>query len=73
VEYSRAATEDVHLDVWWEVVRVHPEMKAWVVHNKAVPIEIIEALSRDEDVAVRYFLSMKLKGTSGFRAECLEV
>ncbi len=62
-DYDRAANEDAPIDVWWELVRNHPEMKIWVVHNKTVPLEILDALSTDEDVAVRDAVARKRKAS----------
>ena len=62
-EYDRAASDEAPLDVWWELVRDHPDMKVWVVHNKTVPLEILDALSTDEDTAVRDAVARKRKAS----------
>jgi hypothetical protein len=62
-EYNRAAAEEAPLIVWRQVIEQYPEMKQWVAHNKTVPIEILETLSRDPDVAVRSMVAMKRKLT----------
>jgi hypothetical protein len=62
-EYDRAAHDDAPLDVWWELVRKHPDMKVWVVRNKTVPLEILDALSSDEDRSVRFAVAMKRKAS----------
>jgi hypothetical protein len=60
-EYDRAADEPAPLDVWWELVRDHPEMKPWVAHNKTVPLEILVALAADESADVRGAVARKRK------------
>ncbi len=60
-DYDRAAHEEAPLDVWWELVREHPEMKRWVIHNKTVPLEILEAMSLDENSDVREDVARKRK------------
>ena len=68
-EYHRAAHEEAPLEIWWELVREHPEMKTWVVHNKTVPIEILEALTTDPDPAVRYAVATKRKAPPAILAQ----
>src|SRR5689334_2460666 len=58
-EYHRAAHEEAPAEVWWDLVRNYPDMKVWVVHNKTVPLSILEALSTDESVAVRGAVARK--------------
>ncbi|MDA3648851.1 HEAT repeat domain-containing protein [Saccharopolyspora indica] len=60
-EYRRAADEDAPLEVWRRVVDEYPSMREWVVHNKTVPVEILEALASDADPAVRFRVAMKRK------------
>jgi hypothetical protein len=60
-EYQRAAHEAAPLEVWWELVRDYPERRFWVVHNKTVPLEILEAMSTDDDTAVRDMVARKRK------------
>ena len=62
-EYDRAASDEAPLDVWWELVRKHPDMKVWVVHNKTVPLAILDALSTDDDTAVRDAVARKRKAS----------
>jgi hypothetical protein len=60
-EYRRAADEDAPLDVWFEVIEAHPGMRAWVLQNKAVPLEVLEILARDPDPQVRAIVASKRK------------
>jgi hypothetical protein len=62
-DYDRAAHDEAPLEVWWQVIREHPEMKTWVVTNKTVPLPILEALSTDEDSAVRDAVARKRKAS----------
>lgn len=43
-EYDRAAMEEAPCSVWREVIKKYPEYLRWVVHNKTVPLEILEEL-----------------------------
>lgn len=60
-EYDRAAYDEAPLDVWWDIVTKHPDMRIWVVHNKTVPISILDALSHDSDPIVRRAVATKRK------------
>ncbi len=60
-EYRRAAHECAVDGVWAEVIERYPELRFWVVHNKTVPIHILEQLSRDEDSSVRDAVARKRK------------
>ncbi|MGA0573080.1 hypothetical protein ACO2Q9_20370 [Variovorax sp. VNK109] len=60
-EYTRASVESASLEVWTDVVLRFPHMREWVVHNKAVPPEILELLSRDGSESVRAAVAMKRK------------
>jgi pimeloyl-ACP methyl ester carboxylesterase len=60
-EYWRAAHDEAPLEVWWQVVREHPDMKVWVIHNKTVPLEILTALSTDDKEEVREAVARKRK------------
>ena len=60
-DYLRAANEDAPIKVWNEVIVSMPDMREWVAHNKTVPIEILEILSRDDSVEVRTVVAMKRK------------
>src|SRR5581483_12198605 len=60
-DYLRAANEPAALEVWLEIVRDFPDMRAWVAHNKTVPAEILEILAKDPDATVRHAVAMKNK------------
>jgi hypothetical protein len=62
-DYQKAAGEDAPLEVWHEIIDRHPEARVWVVHNKTVPLEILEILVNDPDVKVRHAVAMKRKLT----------
>jgi phosphoserine phosphatase len=63
VDYQKAAGEDAPIEVWREIIDRHPEARIWVAHNKTVPLEILEILVNDPDVAVRHAVAMKRKLT----------
>lgn len=62
-DYTRAAQEEATLDVWKDVISKYPNMKQWVIHNKTVPIEILEILVNDPDPNIRSFIAEKRKIT----------
>jgi hypothetical protein len=66
-EYQRAANEEASDEVWLDVIRNHPQMRVWVIHNKTVPLAILELLSRDTDAEVRSAVAMKRKLTTSLR------
>jgi hypothetical protein len=60
-EYGRAASEPADEAVWREVIHSYPDMRVWVAHNKAVPLEILRILAKDDDVRVRSMVARKRK------------
>jgi len=60
-EYSLAAEDEAPTTVWFEVISRFPEMREWVVHNKTVPVEILEVLARDDSASVRATVADKRK------------
>lgn len=60
-EYMRAAYENASDLVWIDVISRFPEMREWVAYNKTVPLNILEALARDENESVRATVAMKRK------------
>lgn len=60
-EYERAAREEAPQEVWLEVIKRFPEMRRWVAHNKTVPVEVLEVLSRDPDAEVRWRVATRRK------------
>jgi hypothetical protein len=72
VEYGRAAREDAPIEVWLEVIARYPDLRKWVAHNKRVPIEILEQLSRDGGPRVRFTVASKRKATESILARVAE-
>ena len=64
-EYSRAATDEASIEVWKEILAKFPDLAFWVAHNKTVPIEILEILSRNSCPKVRDMVARKRKLTEG--------
>ena len=60
-DYDRAVNDEAEISTWIEVIEKHPDYKQWVVHNKTVPIKILEMLTFDEDPAVRGAVAKKRK------------
>jgi len=62
-EYLRAAHEEAPIEVWETLIKEHDDMKKWVIHNKTVPLCILEILSMDPDPQIRSFVARKRKLT----------
>jgi len=60
-EYDRATYDDAPIEVWFETINAHPEMKEWIIHNKTVPLEILYVLAIDRDPEVRSKVAAKRK------------
>ena len=60
-EYERSANDEAEISTWIEVIERHPDFKKWVIHNKTVPIEILESLMLDSDPDVRSAVARKRK------------
>ncbi|MEK4351584.1 hypothetical protein MKX41_12120 [Paenibacillus sp. FSL R5-0475] len=58
-EYLKAAWDEAPFEVWLQVIETYPEMREWVAHNKAIPIEIMEILADDADERVRFNVATK--------------
>ena len=63
-EYSRAAEDVAPTKVWLDVICRFPEMREWVVHNRTVPIEVLNLLARDDAGSVRATVADKRKLSS---------
>ena len=60
-EQHRASFDEADEAVWLEIIHKYPEYKEWVIHNKTVPIQILEILAQDEDASVREAVARKRK------------
>lgn len=60
-KYDLAAKEEAPLEVWKELIKKHPEMKKWVIHNKTIPLEILDLLSKDKNPEIRADVARKRK------------
>ena len=60
-EYHRATNDTADISTWTEIIEKHPDFKQWVVHNKTVPMEILEILTLDSDPNVRGAVARKRK------------
>jgi hypothetical protein len=60
-EYDRASHDTADISTWTEVIEKYPDFKEWVIHNKTVPIEILEILTLDKDPNVRSVVARKRK------------
>jgi hypothetical protein len=62
-EYGRAAMDEAPESVWFEIVRLYPQMRRWVAYNKTFAVSVLEVLAADEDEHVRLFVAGKRKLT----------
>lgn len=62
-EYERATNDMADISTWTEVIEKFPNYKQWVIHNKTVPVEILELLTLDSDPNVRSAVARKRKLT----------
>lgn len=60
-EYHRAAHDEASEAVWYDVIEKYPEMKTWVVHNKTVPLSILDFLAGDPNPDIRSDVARKRK------------
>lgn len=60
-EYRQAAHDTAALAVWQDVIRSYPDYKTWIVHNKSVPLIILQILAQDPSVEVRCSVARKRK------------
>ena len=60
-EYDRSAHDNADISTWNEVIEKYQDYKEWVIHNKTVPIEILERLSLDNDPKIRSAIARKRK------------
>lgn len=60
-EQDRASNENADISVWLDIITNYPEFKTWVIHNKTVPVEILENLCTDEDSNIRSDVARKRK------------
>ncbi len=60
-EQDRASNENADISVWLDIISNYPEFKTWVIHNKTVPVEILEILCTDEDSNIRSDVARKRK------------
>ena len=60
-EAAKTKTEELSSAVIFEILHRYPERKAWLVHNKHIPVEILRLLCTDENADVRFTVAMKNK------------
>ncbi len=57
----RASHDEASVSVWFDVIRLYPELKSWVIHNKTIPYEVLEHLAGDLDNDIRGHVARKRK------------
>ena len=61
IEQERASRDTAENLVWLDIIQNFPDYKTWVIHNKTIPIEILEILAEDKEVEVRAAVARKRK------------
>jgi hypothetical protein len=60
-DYHRAARDSADLSVWMDILGRYPSFKKWVIHNKTIPLAILELLAQDVEAEVRWWVATKRK------------
>jgi hypothetical protein len=60
-DQDRASHDRADNSVWIDTIKQFPEFKIWVIHNKTIPIDILEILAADIDSKVREAVALKRK------------
>ncbi|GAB1858348.1 hypothetical protein MHTCC0001_31850 [Flavobacteriaceae bacterium MHTCC 0001] len=60
-EQKRASVELAAINVWYDVIIKFPDLKEWVIHNKSIPIELLEFLAANENPEIRSCVARKRK------------
>ncbi len=58
---NRTKIEQLSSEVISEIIQNYPERKAWLVHNKYIPIDVLKLLCKDKNLDVRFTVAMKNK------------
>jgi hypothetical protein len=58
-DVDRATYDDAEAQTWIEVIDKYPTYKEWVIHNKTVPVEVLESLATDADPRIRSAVARK--------------
>jgi len=51
-EYYRASHDDAEDATWLDIIQRFPAYKVWVIHNKTIPLTILEILALDNRVTI---------------------
>ena len=60
-EQEQASRDTAENLVWLDIIQNFPGYKTWIVHNKTVPIKILEILAQDKEAKVRTEVARKRK------------
>jgi len=58
---NRTKMEQLSSEVISEIIHNYPERKAWLVHNKHIPTDVLRLLCTDSNSDVRFTVAMKNK------------
>lgn len=61
LEQEKATHDNADDTVWVDIIQRFPEFSVWVIHNKTIPIHILEMLAQNNDEAVREAVARKRK------------
>ena len=58
---DRIINEELSSDLISQIIKNYPERKSWIIHNKLIPVKILEELATDDNDDVRFIIAMKKK------------
>lgn len=58
---KRIINEELSSKLISEMIKKYPERKSWLIHNKFIPVKILEELATDDNDDVRFTIAMKKK------------
>lgn len=58
---NRIINEELSSELISEIIKNYPERKSWLIHNKFIPVKILEELATDDNDDVRFTIALKKK------------
>lgn len=56
---NRIINEELSSDLISEMIKNYPQRKSWLIHNKFIPVKILQELATDDNDDVRFTIAMK--------------
>lgn len=58
---NRIINEELSSELISEMIKNYPQRKLWLIHNKFIPVKILQELATDDNDDVRFTIAMKKK------------